>query len=242
TQKKVVLFGGNGFVGTHIAQQLVKHGAIPVCVSRTGSKPAHLLDQPWAEQALWLKGDAEKPDLDLLEGAAAVVALVGSPPTPTFSEQGYQRKLSENSLPNIAAISAAKAAGVNRLVLLGGHIPGFLRTDKFAYAHGKRLCLEAASDFAAASDDHGAVVLQPSGIYGIRHTKKGKSIRLDWLMKPIAKIQGILPDVVQRFIPEQLVSVEAVAHAAVRACFEQAFAGEFYIMSNREIIDSFDAT
>ena len=37
-QTKVIIFGGNGFVGTHIAKNLVDLDAAPVCISRTGTR------------------------------------------------------------------------------------------------------------------------------------------------------------------------------------------------------------
>lgn len=240
TDKRVVLYGGNGFVGTSIAKLLVQRGVTPVIISRTGDRPAHLTDESWADDAVWLYGDAKRPTLKYLKGATAVVALVGSAPVPTFSDEAYKHRFFKNSLPNIGAIAAAKATGVKHLVLIGAHIPKVLSTRNSAYVRGKRLCIEAASDFAATSDLHGAVILQPTGIYGVRHKADGKAVRLDLVLRPISIIQGVLPEFIRKFLPEQLVSVEAVARAAVSACLDEAFAGKHHVLSNQEIIADYD--
>jgi len=235
---KVIIFGGNGFVGTTIAEVLVQGNITPVCVSRTGSKPQHLQTQDWAKQVAWVRGDANKPDPALFENVQAVISLVGTPPVPTFSKSAYQRQLDNNSKPNLAVINATLASGVTRLVILGAHIPALINTDKFAYAKGKRLCLEAAQEFASCSDKHTAVVLQPSAIYGIRHSKAGRALNIGFVMKPIAKLQSIMPSFIKALMPEQLVPVETVARSAVRGCFDQEFAGKFTVVSNQQIIST----
>lgn len=238
---KVILFGGNGFVGTNIAQRLVEQGASPVCVSRTGIKPAQLtgaeLANEWANKVEWIKGDASQPDVDLLDQADAVIALVGSPPLPTFSKAGYQQQLTANSVPNLGAINAALQSGVTRLVVLGANLPELINTDKFAYAKGKRLCFEATQNFASKSNAHTATVLQPSAIYGVRYTATGKPLNIGLFMKPVAQLQGLMPKFLKRVLPKQLVSVEAVAQAAVVACFDQSYEGKFTVVSNQQIID-----
>lgn len=34
--KKIIVYGGNGFVGVHVAEQLIAQGARVTCVSRSG--------------------------------------------------------------------------------------------------------------------------------------------------------------------------------------------------------------
>lgn len=234
-ENKIVLFGGNGFVGTAIAEELVASNAQVVCVSRTGVMPAQLKNQAWAEQVEWHQGDALHPEHAVFDDAQAVVALVGSPPIPTFSKRAFENQLMMNSEPNLAVIKALTDSNTRRLVLLSAHIPKVMQTDKFAYAKGKRLCEEAAEQFANRSADHTAIVLKPSGIYGVRYTKAGKPINLAVIMRPIAALQGGLPDSISQFLPESLVSIKAVAKVAARSCLDDQ-KGVYKIINNNDII------
>jgi len=235
--EKVILFGGNGFVGTAIAQKLVEQNITPICVSRTGTMPVHLEESDWVQKAQWIEGNARNPDMQLLSAARAVVTLVGSPPVPTFSKKAYNQQLMMNSEPNLAVIEAVAKSEVSRLVLIGAHIPTIMRTDKFAYAKGKRLCEEAACKLVEESNQHSAVVLKPSGIYGSRYTKTGKAINIGSVMRPIARLQSVVPEGVRSYLPETLVSVNAVAAAAAVACLDKQYAHKFTLLTNQEIID-----
>ena len=239
-KSKIVLFGGNGFVGTAIAEELVHQNIEVVCVSRTGSMPIYLQNVEWAQKVNWVKGDALKPDADLLNGASAVISLIGSPPVPTFSKGAYQQQLAMNSEPNLAVIEATKKSSVTRLVLLGAHLPNLVKTDKFAYAKGKRLCEEAAVEFANSLENRTAIVLKPTAIYGVRHSQSGKPINIGAVMKPIASLQTMLPNAARQYLPETIVSVKAVASAAVNACLDDEFVGKFSVISNQQIIDQED--
>lgn len=237
SESKIVLFGGNGFVGTAIAEELIHQGITPVCVSRTGSMPMYLNQTEWAEEAEWIQGDALDPDPRLFNDVLAVVTLIGSPPVPTFSKLAYQKQLAMNSEPNLAVIRATAETNVKRLVVLGAHLPEMIQTDKFAYAKGKRLCEEAAQEFADKFDQHTAVVLKPTAIYGVRHNSSGRPINIGLAMKPIANLQSMLP---KKYLPETLVSVHAVANATVNACLNQSLAGQFSVITNQQIIDQED--
>jgi len=222
---KIIIYGGNGFVGTRVAKQLAERKHCTVCLSRTGYKPLHLNDQPWSEAVRWCKGDANTPDLKLLESAHVLICLVGSPPLPTFSKESFENQVLMNGITNVNAIQAAAQAGVKRLVLLGAKIPWPLDTDRFGYAKGKRLSLEAAKDFAQLSDEHTAVVLKPGAIFGKRHLRNGKVVPLDWMMAPMTKI-----------LPWYFNSVDAVAARIVEAALNDTpYLGNYTIIESRAI-------
>ncbi len=236
--ERIVLVGGSGFVGSQIAAGLVAAGKTPVCISRRGGRPPHLEGVAWAAAADWLQGDARDPQPAWFAEALAVVTLVGSPPVPTVSRQAYLEQVANNSEANLAAIGAAEAAGVTRLVVLGAHLPGPLRSDRFGYAKGKRLTMEAARDFVERAPEQGAVVLQPSAIYGTRHSAAGTPVNLGRVMGPVASLQNSLPEALKAFLPEPFVSVQAVAAHAVAACLEPQYAGKFTVIGNRQMVDS----
>ena len=189
TRNKIIIYGGNGFVGTHLAEKLSSNKELcVVCLSRSGHKPLHLKDQPWSEKVRWCKGDANSPNEDLLSTAEVVVILVGSPPIPTLSKKAYQKQLNSNGEAPSRVIEAALKVGVKRIVLMGAQIPFFLNKDFFAYSRGKRNALEDAKNFADTSDEHSAVVFQPAAIYGKRRLASGKVIPLDTFMSPLRKV------------------------------------------------------
>lgn len=236
SDRKAVLIGGNGFVGTEVVKRLVEKEWTPLCVSRSGHKPRHLENQAWADNAKWLSASDSVAVSAGFLGAEVLVCLVGSPPLPTFSQKAYAQQLKQNSEPNLEAISRAMESSVLQLVVLGAHLPRIMDCDRFAYAKGKRLCLDAAKTFAASSETKGAAVLQPTAIYGTRHTAEGKAIKLETLMSPLSKLQGMMPDPIQRLLPEQLVSVEAVADMVVRAALDEKYRETFTLISNDDIL------
>lgn len=219
----VAIYGGNGFVGTRVSKYLSEQNVSTVALSRTGHKPLHLNKSKWSEAIRWCKGEASQPDKELLSSTDVLILLVGSPPLPAFSEEGYQQQVFMNGTTNVNAIKAAASVGVKRVILLGARIPWPLKTDKFGYAHGKRLAFEAARDFAAISDQHSASVLKPGGIYGKRHLKNGRIIPLDYFMAPLSKI-----------MPWQFVSVETVARRIANIVMESG-TGTFDVIENRDI-------
>lgn len=87
----VVVFGGNGFVGTSILRVLRTRKIPCISVSRSGVKPAHLKNEAWAEEVVWAKGDALVRDSfsSLMKDASAVVIAVGTPPVP-FVDENWQ--------------------------------------------------------------------------------------------------------------------------------------------------------
>ena len=91
--KRLVVFGGSGFVGGAVAEAALQRGAAVLCLSRTGAPAAGLATQPWARAAQWAKADALQPDTyrDRLVGADAVVVSIGSPPLP-FVDRASQAR------------------------------------------------------------------------------------------------------------------------------------------------------
>lgn len=229
TALKVVIYGGNGFVGTHVAKELAgRHLAgrhiETVCLSRTGHKPLHLIEESWSENVRWCKGDASKPDLELLKTTTSLICLVGSPPLPTFSRESYEQQYFMNGVTNGNAIDAAADAGVKRLVLLSAQIPRVMRTDKFAYFKGKQYAQTRAKAFAERSDAHSAVIIEPGVVTGRRHLENGKSIPLNKIMWPGLKL-----------LPSQFVTVERLAECIVREAIETSPTEQLTTIRNRDI-------
>lgn len=203
---RIIIYGGNGFVGTQAAKTLILQGADVTCVSRTGDQPAQLLAQEWANRVTWVRGDADNPNTELLGAHQVLISTIGAPPIPTFTQQGYAKSLHTNGEVNARAIEAAGQVGIKRLVLLGAKLPAAINGDWFAYAKGKAMAMQAAEQFSQLSDAHSAVVIQPGGIVGRRHTKNGRALPIDVVLSPVSKL-----------MPSQLISVDKVAQCIADA-------------------------
>jgi nucleoside-diphosphate-sugar epimerase len=222
---KIAIYGGNGFVGTRVAEELVSRGACGTCLSRSGHKPLHLKDEKWSEIVRWCKGDANDPDIQLLERMDGLVSLVGSPPLPTFSKEAYDQQVFMNGTINANAIKQAAEAGIKRIVLVGAQIPFVMRRDSFGYAKGKEIAMQAAEDFSKLSSEHRAIVIQPGMIFGRRFLKSGKAIPLDKIFKPFSWI-----------MPWQFVSVERVAKRIVSEMLcDDPNKGQFIVIKNSQV-------
>lgn len=224
SEVRVAIYGGNGFVGTHLARKLVSAKAKVTCISRSGAMPSQLEHSAWSKQVQWLQGDASQPDLAMLKAIDVLVSVVGAPPLPTFSHTAYQRAVFNNGTTNATAISAAADAGIKRVVLLGAQIPALLHGRWFGYARGKQVALDAAEAFSQLTAEHSAVVIQPGGIYGKRHTKSGRELPIDWLLGPLAKL-----------LPSQLISVDRVAARLAQEVLASSCEQGLTIVKHKEI-------
>jgi nucleoside-diphosphate-sugar epimerase len=233
----LLLYGGNGYVGSRVLELASKQGAHCISVSRSGSAPAHLLaaKPPWLEGIQWIAGDAAEPDTALIALADVVICLVGSPPLPTFSQSAFDQQLLMNGNCNSVPICAAQAKGVSRVVLMSAHIPALLNSDKFAYYKGKEQAMDAARFYASASANNSVTVLRPSAIYGTRHTRAGTSIPLALLMGPVAWLMKRLPATLIRLLPESPVSLEIVAQAIVTAALHVKRPG-LNVIENQQLL------
>lgn len=222
---QAVIYGGNGFVGSRVAQMLTADKVAVVSVSRSGKMPEHLVGSAWADKVEWRRGNAGQPDKSLLTESDVLISVIGAPPLPTFRRKAYEQALAINGHVNATLIEAAGEVGIKNLILLGAKIPSLLNQPWFAYAEGKKIALEAARRFSTLSNEHHAAVLQPGGIYGKRHTKSGREIPIDWLMKPVAKV-----------LPSQLLSVDRVARCVADVTTEKRTQPNSFIIIPHEAI------
>lgn len=227
---KVVVLGGNGFVGSEVCKEALQQGLTVVSVNRSGPPQ---LNEPWVDNVDWVNADVfdESSWAYTLPGAAAVISCIGGFAT---TAADMERICGDAT---IAAVEAAVAAGVPKFVFVSVHdynIPDFLK-DQSGYFSGKK----RAEDAVLLQYPEGGAVLRPGFIYGSRLVPQlGVAVPLNLVGEPVQKILSLaeesplgplakalkpLPasDVV--FAPP--VSVESVAVTALKCLKEPSMVG-----------------
>lgn len=213
-REKLLVLGGNGFVGSHICIEALAHGLNVSSLSRSGKSSLH---DPWANDIVWHQGDLLSPDSlgNALNGVTSVISCVGG-----FGSNSYMYDI--NGTANINAIRAASEQGVKRFVYISAADFGLVNYLLKGYFAGKRSTETELLD----KFQHGGAILRPGFIHG---TRRVGSVRLPLSIigaplemvlqhaKPLTRLPLIGP----LFIPP--VNVTSVAKVAVRAAVDPAF-------------------
>jgi NADH dehydrogenase len=150
--KLVVLIGGSGFFGTHLAQELLTRGARLRIASRRPERAFRIKPLGNLGQVQFARVDVTRPETvaPMLAGADAVVNLVGA-----FS--GDLDALQGSGAGRIAALAREAGAGAYVQVSAIGADPD----GASAYAQSK-----AAGEAAVRAAFPGATVVRPSVLFG----------------------------------------------------------------------------
>ncbi|GLU01195.1 hypothetical protein SLE2022_185160 [Rubroshorea leprosula] len=212
--EKLLVLGGNGFVGSHICREALDRGLTVASLSRSGRSSLH---DSWVNNVIWHKGDLLASDSwnEALNGVTSVISCVGG-----FGSNSYMYKI--NGTANINAIRAASEKGVKKFVYISAADFGLANYLLQGYYEGKR----AAETELLTKFPYGGVILRPGFIYGTRGVGKLK-IPLGVVGTPLemvlqhTKPLNQLPLVGPLFTPP--VNVTAVAKVAVRASTDPVF-------------------
>uniref|UniRef100_A0A0D6QXS1 NAD(P)-binding domain-containing protein n=1 Tax=Araucaria cunninghamii TaxID=56994 RepID=A0A0D6QXS1_ARACU len=213
-QDRLLVLGGNGFVGTHVCKEGLQRGLTVSSLSRSG-KPA--VQEPWVNDVTWYQGNLLDPEMwkDALDGVSAVISCVGG-----FGSNEAMFKI--NGTANIKAIQAASESGVKRFVYISAAEFGIANFLLRGYFEGKR----AAEKGLLSKFPYGGVILRPGFIYGTRQVGSFK-IPLGIVGSPLetvlrnAKSAAQVPVIGPLFLPP--VNASSVAKVAVRAATDAAF-------------------
>ncbi|KAK1286089.1 Uncharacterized protein QJS10_CPB20g01204 [Acorus calamus] len=227
--ERVVVLGGNGFVGSAICKAAVSKGIEVVSLSRSG-RPSY--SDSWVDQVTWMAGDVFYARWDeVLVGATAVVSTLGG-----FGSDDQMKKI--NGEANILAIDAAKDFGIPKFILISVHdynLPSFLLSS--GYFTGKR----RAEQEVLSKYPNSGVVLRPAFIYGKRRVD-GFEIPLDLIGEPLERLLGATENFTKALnsLPASdlllapPVSVDDVAWAVINAVVDDDFFGVFTIEQIKE--------
>ncbi|KAL5559594.1 hypothetical protein UlMin_035805 [Ulmus minor] len=212
--EKLLVLGGNGFVGSHICKEALDRGRSVGSLSRSGRSS---IQDSWASNVTWHQGNLLTPGSweDALDGVTAVISCVGG-----FGSNSYMYKI--NGTANINAIRAASEKGVKRFVYISAADFGVVNYLLRGYYEGKR----AAESELLVKFPYGGVILRPGFIYGTRRIGSMK-LPLGVIGSPMemvfqhTKALTQVPLVGPLFTPP--VDVTSVAKVAVRAATDPVF-------------------
>eukprot|EP00262_Sarcandra_glabra_P013054 TRINITY_DN3526_c5_g1_i1.p1 TRINITY_DN3526_c5_g1~~TRINITY_DN3526_c5_g1_i1.p1 ORF type:complete len:286 (+),score=46.58 TRINITY_DN3526_c5_g1_i1:201-1058(+) len=212
--EKLLVLGGNGFVGSHVCKEALQHGLSVSSLSRSGRSKVH---GSWADNVVWHQGSLLSPESwkDALDGVTAVISCVGG-----FGSNSHMYKI--NGTANINAIRAAAEQGVKRFVFISAADFGLVNFLLRGYFEGKR----AAEAELLSKFPYGGVILRPGFIYGTREVGSMK-LPLGIIGAPLelvfqhAKPLNRVPLVGPLLTPP--VNVTSVAKVSVRAATDLVF-------------------
>jgi uncharacterized protein YbjT (DUF2867 family) len=212
--EKLLVLGGNGFVGSHVCKEALDRGLSVSSLSRSGRSS---IQESWASNVSWHQGNLLSPGSwdEALSGVTAVISCVGG-----FGSNSYMYKI--NGTANINAIRAASEKGVKRFVYISAADFGFINYLLQGYYEGKK----AAEAELLVKYPYGGVVLRPGFIYGTRQVGSMK-LPLGVIGSPLEMVfqrtrpLTQLPLVGPLFTPP--VNVTSVAKVAVRAATDTVF-------------------
>ncbi|GBG70473.1 hypothetical protein CBR_g6602 [Chara braunii] len=214
-RNKLVVFGGNGFVGSHICREALSRGIHVTSVNRSGP-PAR--QEPWLKEVEWVRGDVFDPDVwrMQLRDASGVVSCIGG-----FGTNDEMRRI--NGHANVKAVQAAAEEDVKRFVLISAHYFSVPAIILRGYYEGKRIAEEAVR----SKFPYGGIILRPGFIHGNRNVGN-LTVPLSVIGGPLEAVMrsraftwtSNLPIVGSVLLPP--VKATAVAKAAVRAATDNA--------------------
>ncbi|KAE8682538.1 NAD(P)-binding Rossmann-fold superfamily protein isoform 2 [Hibiscus syriacus] len=212
--EKLLVLGGNGFVGSHICREALNRGLNVASLSRSGGSS---LLESWAKNVTWHKGNLLSSESwkEALDGVTSIISCIGG-----FGSNSYMYKI--NGTANINAIRAAAEKGVKRFVYISAADLGLANYLLKGYYEGKR----AAETELLTKFPYGGVILRPGFIHGTRRVGSIK-LPLGVIGSPLemvlqhAKPLNQIPLVGPLFTPP--VNVASVAKVAVRAATDPVF-------------------
>ncbi|XP_027914525.1 uncharacterized protein At1g32220, chloroplastic [Vigna unguiculata] len=227
--ERIVVLGGNGFVGSAICKAAVSRGIEVISLSRSG-RPNYA--DAWVDQVTWVSGDVFYVNWDeVLVGATAVVSTLGG-----FGSDEQMKRI--NGEANVVAVNAAKEYGIPKFILISVHdynLPSFLLSS--GYFTGKR---KAESEVLSKYPNSG-IVFRPGFIYGKRRVD-GFEVPLDLVGEPAEKLLRAVENFTKPLssLPASdlllapPVSVDDVALAVINGVTDDDFFGVFTIEQIKE--------
>lgn len=213
---KLVVPGGNGFIGTEICRVAVQNGHEVAAFGRTGRPALTPAQHPWTQEVEWRAADVFEPDTwrDLLDDADAVVHSIATIQEDPSRSLTFDRVNAESAL---LAADEAMEAGADAFVFLSVRNKPPVVSHNFLAAkrRAERTLHEQYSDLRTIS-------LRPNLVYGPRKTGTSTLAAL------LIQLEGTVPHPYAAADGRPL-PVEFVAAAAVQAAVTDTMEGTLTI-------------
>ncbi|MEO0347932.1 MAG: complex I NDUFA9 subunit family protein [Pseudomonadota bacterium] len=217
--KKIVVFGGNGFIGQYLVNRLVKLGAMVIVFARSASKCNTLKALGYPGQVVLIDGDvtSENEVHNVVAGADYVVNLIG-----VLAESGkYSFNEMHVNVPGRIALHAYQT-GVSHLIHVSAL--GVRRGGRSEYLKSK----ERGEKEVLANFNH-ATILRPSVVFG----DEDNFINQFELMSRFLPVIALPLAGATKFQP---VFVDDVANAITKVITNEKYQGHVYELGGPEII------
>jgi nucleoside-diphosphate-sugar epimerase len=207
---RLVVAGGNGFIGSEICRVAVQNGHDVAAFGRTGRPGLTPARHPWTQDVEWRAADVFAPDTwrDLLDDADTLVHSIATIREAPERNVTFERINGESVLH---AAQAAEDAGADGFVFLSVRdTPPFV-SDRFRAAK-RRAERELAAQYGALR----TAILRPNLVYGPRRTG---SATMAGLLQQTPAVASPYASAEGRPLPVELVAAAAV-QAAVTPSLE----------------------
>lgn len=232
-RRKVIVFGGNGYLGSRVCQKALAAGWNVVAASRSGA--AVNPKESWVKEVEWMTVDAlDRPSVSAAvhrhSDATAVVTTIGLLTT----DHQKAQKINGDANVNIADVVHASES-INRYVFVSAaRMPPLDRLILNGYYEGKDRAEEVIRKTLPAR----GAILRPGMIYGSRfvrgyHIPLGLiGFPLELVFRPLFRLTGI-------GLLTPPISVDVVAAAAMQAAGSVSITGVHEYDSMQRLADAF---
>ena len=205
---KIVVLGGNGFIGSEVCRIAVNEGHEVVGLSRSG-RPEEL-SEDWLDEVDWVQASVLEPETwrEHLQGADAVIHCIGI--LREKPDQGITFERINGDSVEIAAWEAEQA-GVERFVFISAK-------DNPPFLSSRYLAAKRQGETALHRMQLREIILRPMFIDGPR---RPSSLAVGSVLRAASKLP-LVGDAVEDSRP---LRVEQVATTAVRAATELDYEG-----------------
>lgn len=204
---KLLVTGGNGFIGSEVCRIAVGDGHQVISVSRSGRPET---EAPWADGVQWVAANVLEPEdwRDHLDGCDAVIHCVG-----IASEKPGEGVTFERINGDAADVASweAEHAGVERFVFISA-------APEMTFLPSRFHATKRQAESAIRRRDLQESILRPALVHG---PGRPPSVVLGNLLNGLGKVPGLK----RRLRPNRSLHVDQVALAAVRAATEPGFQG-----------------